>query len=249
MADHGAREAFEPEEHPTRPASPARTKTSRWRAVTSAALERGFGRQSDGEYDEGPEPGSQPLSAAASDDGGSSVPEPLEDAGVDVVFEPSIPPPAELPTAEPVAAVAPRALGPRGTVRMAAMPGRADRGPTGTMRIPSRAGAVASFVAWRPTQRTSAVLVVFAVLACAQFAYIVVSGAPAQSPTPAIPPANPVASAEPAPPLPVESPILQEDPPAVEPLSSAAAGRTVAPVVGGRWRKASHAAHAGSSVL
>jgi hypothetical protein len=251
MADPVASEGFEREEHPTQPASPPRTKTSRWRAVTSAALERGFGRLSDGEYDEGPEAAtSAPVTVAADDGGSTEAQEPDGGPGVDVEFAPSIVPPAPPPMGEPPVAEPSRAPGPRGTVRMAAVSRREDRGPTGTVRMASRAEAVASFVAWQPPPRTSAVLVVFTLLAIAQFVYIVASGAPTQSTVTALPLVDPVASESswPTPPLPTEPAAATEDPPFAAPTASTAQVKPAASTAGVRPRKA-HATHTGSNVL
>ncbi len=56
MENEGAETVFQAEEGPTRPGSPPRTATSRWRAVTSMALQRGFGRLTDEGLGEGNAP-------------------------------------------------------------------------------------------------------------------------------------------------------------------------------------------------
>ena len=63
MENEGAETVFPAEEGPTRPGSLPRTATSRWRAVTSVALQRGFGRLTDEGLDEGNAPAPETVKA------------------------------------------------------------------------------------------------------------------------------------------------------------------------------------------
>ena len=153
----GGRKArgFDENERPTSPGQLPRTRTSRWRSVASAALQRGFGRLADEDAGRGGEP-----------EGSSSTSEPSEDGGIDVEVDVEVD--AEGSAVDPVAPDATtepavvhegpatkqsvpqpgrptRYRGPSGTMRIRA---REDLGPTGTMVIRRRP------TQWRPGRRT-----------------------------------------------------------------------------------------------
>jgi hypothetical protein len=136
---------FSPTERPTSPRSAGITSTSRWRTVATAALAHGFGRLSEGEFDEGraPDPTEpSPIERVKTD--------PPVDDFVAVGAPVDAPPKTCVLVADPAVVSLPveasvevkplprRDLGPRGTVRIIA---REDRGPTGTVRIRARASA------------------------------------------------------------------------------------------------------------
>jgi hypothetical protein len=123
--------AFDAMEHPTSPRSPLLTSTNRWRAVANAALSHGFGRLSEGEFDEGTVPEPAPSSEPALEQAAKTAAPPEEPS---VIVNDALPP---LPVAPPVEIVgSPRAgVGPRGTVRIR---DRRAHGPTGTLRMRAR---------------------------------------------------------------------------------------------------------------
>jgi len=140
--------AFTENERPTRPFAAVKTSTSRWRAVASAAIQRGFGRKSEGDFDLGPaadgETGDPPVDEASLDIHVEEQ-EPRGEAPVETSVEPhvdlagsgrTVPAPIDRPT---------RDLGPRGTVRIVP---RRDLGPTGTVLIRR-----VSTPGWTPPQR------------------------------------------------------------------------------------------------
>ncbi len=141
---------FEENERPTSPGQLPRTRTSRWRSVASAALQRGFGRSSDGDFDQGNEPERPSATSESPGDGSIDV-----DVDVDASdFDPVAPDAATEPAAAPDApATKPgmpqpgrptRYRGPNGTMRVRA---REDLGPTGTMVIRRRP------TEWHPGRR------------------------------------------------------------------------------------------------
>lgn len=224
MANAGADEVFDVEEGPTRPGTPPRTATSRWRAVTSAALERGFGRLSDGDFDQG---------------------------NVDAVT--SVPTmPAVVAVADPPAEIAPdpgpatppttgnsRAFGPRGTMRM---PSRSDRGPTGTVRMPRRAAPAAPAA---PTPRRPhkwRALILFALVGCVQVVFLAenVPAPPVETSPPAAPAVIPTVVQVSQPPA---EPLTEANPPAAVETSPAPAPTHARPQPRSRARKAHETAN------
>jgi hypothetical protein len=177
MLNDGANAGFEADEGPTQPGMPPRTATSRWRAVTSVALQRGIGRLSDGEFDEGN------LDAA------STVAAEAEAAEV-----PPAPPRPE-PAPEEAAPSSIRERPVAKTVRMA--PVSSTRGPTGTVRIPKRAAPAAS--ATRDSTRMVGAVVLFGVIALAQLLFLAANQPPARAPL-AAPAPSAVAVSSPPPP-------------------------------------------------
>lgn len=137
------------EEHPTRPVPKLKTSTSRWRAVASAALQRGFGRMSEGDFHLGNAPAPTPAEPSTAEAGDASQPEsdahlvaqsgtePIADAvspedgvemGIDIPVEYFDPKVFSAPRPS-------RDFGPFGTVRIVA---RRDLGPTGTVLVRRR---------------------------------------------------------------------------------------------------------------
>src|ERR1700722_16001898 len=143
--------AFTEHERPTRPFAAVKTSTSRWRAVASAAIQRGFGRKSEGDFDLGPAPdgetGDPPTNEVAVDDH-VDEPEPPVEAPVETSVEPNVELPASVRTAPAPIDRPTRDLGPRGTVRIVP---RRDLGPTGTVLIRR-----VSTPGWSPSRRTGA---------------------------------------------------------------------------------------------
>jgi hypothetical protein len=194
MASERADDQFSPHEEPTRPGNPPRTRTGKWRAVTSAALERGFGRLSDGDFDQGQLPESPPV--------------PTMDPGAD---ESGTRPVSAIPTPTPAALA--RRL--NATVRMPVATG--ERGPTGTLRIPKRRrvlDATLRIPRMAARRRSWRAVVVIALVACAMVA-LLVEHVPA---TQSLPPVDPVfippplqATEVPAPPA--EALVQSPDPP------------------------------------
>jgi hypothetical protein len=123
--------AFDVMEHPTSPRSRLLTSTNRWRAVANAALSHGFGRLSEGEFDEGTVPDPAPSSELALEQAQKTA-NPIAEPSV--IVNDALPP---LPVAPPVEVIGNprRDLGPRGTVRIRE---RCVHGPTGTLRIRAR---------------------------------------------------------------------------------------------------------------
>jgi hypothetical protein len=138
-------EDFEEDERVTQPGTAPRTKTSRWRAVASSALQRGLGRLSDGDFDQGNEPEAPAPSCVRAEtavdvevevevgDGAMETADsgaPTEQERQDDTPPESAPVPRWLEPGRPT-----RDFGPHGTTRIVI---REDLGPTGTMKIRRR---------------------------------------------------------------------------------------------------------------
>jgi hypothetical protein len=204
-ADDDARDSFEPDEHPTKPPARAGSSTSRWRTVASAALQRGFGRLSEGDFDQGPDlevewdPGSSPAVAR------EALVDPVPNDGVHVAPRPD--------------------LGPRGTLRIPLRPKVVQ--PTLRMKAPPRSSiATIRIPRPRPTWPRIPVLVFLGLLAGAALGTGLGTraGESAAAPPPAAssetnstppletPPAYPVLPSEPAP-VQAVSPAVETSPP------------------------------------
>ncbi len=142
---------FEENERPTSPGQLPRTKTSRWRSVASAALQRGFGRLADEDAGRGSEPEGSSSTSESTGDGSIDVDVDADASALDPVAPDASTEPA---AADHAPATKPRLpqpgrptryRGPNGTMRVRA---REDLGPTGTMVIRRRPAP------WRPERRT-----------------------------------------------------------------------------------------------
>ena len=151
---------FEENERPTSPGQLPRTKTSRWRSVASAALQRGFGRLSDEDVDQRNE--RQGAPSTSDETGEDAIDIEVEVSAFDPVAADASTEPAAAVVAPAVEAGVPqpgrptRHRGPNGTMRIRL---REDLGPTGTMVIRRRTD-------WRPGRRAWVKVLGFAT-ACA----------------------------------------------------------------------------------
>jgi hypothetical protein len=223
---------FDENERPTSPGQLPRTKTSRWRSVASAALQRGFGRLSDEEFDQGNEPEGAQSTSESSGDGSIDVDVDVEVSDLDPVA-------ADAPTEPAVSHDAPvtkpsvpqpgrptRYRGPNGTMRVRA---REDLGPTGTMVIRRRPAN------WRPGRRGWVKVLGFAA-ACALVVVVGYRGDRSAGQEAAATPLAPSAAAPVA-----QSPIAPAVVPTVEPSDVAQLAPTVAaPVTSPPRRAAAH---------
>ncbi len=223
MNDAKARETgagFTEHERPTRPFARLRTATSRWRAVASAAIQRGFGRESDGDFH---------LGNDQAEDGAREAPGPEasdEELSIDVHVEEQAPVMPSVVLCESIRPAVVRVerptrdFGPRGTIRMVP---RRDLGPTGTVLI-RRRPAPRWMEAPRLSTRVWARIATLAA-ACAVVTVIAYRGSaqpplPTTVPSPATPAQLPVVTATPVPPL--------EPSPTVEPSATSTAATAAA---------------------